>query len=436
MGQFSVRLTNPINVPGIAHINALAKEKNFNFSEAFTQAPDILKDLFYIFMKERDLGTDFVKGEHLLSRKIIEKNVLGRPLSSSENAYYLYNLNFLSKVKIEEIIGFSPMDKALNVIMFATKLAKDRHKYDTTGTTTGEIDEVDETSLGKAIKKFSQPDERSEDGSIELSNSLTACVRSYLSDLSPEILSIYGANNKLDMPVDLKIFKDIKIKAYLENKLGMQETKELKVVEDNSSKKKKHMQITSVSDVSKLSKLKMVMPDFNVKLAKKELTVSKKVSPVTKKQMFTMLLDDSGSMGCVKKQTYVRAVLLNRLEPVIKGHATLVFYLYESGRYNKKTVNTVAEARELFDQVCKRVPNGGGTNIGAVLQETINEICALPGYHNPEIMILCDGDDYVDASELDYKGVKINVVALGRDNPGLREAASASTGWYTEEKMY
>ena len=389
---FSVRLTNPINIPGIAHINELAKEKNFNFSETFTQAPDILKDLFYIFMKERDLGVDFVKAEHLLNRKTIQDKVLGRPMSSSENAYYLYNLNFLSKVKVEEIAGFSPMDKALNVIMFATKLSQEESKYDSTGTSTGEMDEVDETTLNKAIKKFSAPDERSEDGSLELSNSLTACVRNFLGDLSPEILSIYGANNKLEMPVDLKIFKDIKIKAYLENKLGMQETKELKVVEDNSSKKKKHLQITSVSDVSKLSKMKMAMPDFDLKLAKKELTVNKKVSPVTKKQMFTMLLDDSGSMGCVQKQTYVRAVLLNRLEPVIKGHATLVFYLYESGRYDKKVINTVAEARDLYDQMCKRVPNGGGTNIGAVLQETIDEICALPGYHNPEIMIVCDGE--------------------------------------------
>jgi len=436
MGSFSVRLTNEINVPGMKHINELAMEKNINFSEAFTVAPDILKDLYYIFMKERDLGSDFVKSEHILSRKIIETQVLGRKLSSSENDYYRFNLNFLSKVNIEEILGFSPMDKALNVIMYATKLSKENGRYDSVGTVNEEMDEVDDISLNKSIKKFSNPESRSEEGSVELSNDLTSCVREFLSDLSPEILNIYGVNNKLDMPINLKIFKDIKIKAYLENKLGMEETKEMKVIEDASSKKKKHMNMTSVSDLSKVSKVKLAMPDFNIKLAKKELIVNKKVSPVTKKQMFTMLLDDSGSMQCVQKQTYVRAVLLNRLEPVVKGHATLVFYLYESGRYNKKTVNTAAECRALYEEICTRIPNGGGTNIGAVLQETVNEVCAIPGYHSPEIMIVCDGDDYIDPKEVDCKGVKINVVALGNSNQGLKQVAIDSTGWYTEERMY
>jgi hypothetical protein len=438
MGNFSVRLTNEINIPGIAFINELAKEKNFNFSEAFTSAPDILKDLYYIFTKERDLGVDFVKSEHLLNRKIIEKSVLFRTMSSSENTYYLYNLNFLSKVKVEEILGFSPMDKALNVIMYATKLSKkDDDKYACKGTTSaGEEDEVTEDSLGKAIKKFSEPSEKSGEGQSELSDSLTSCVRDFLGDLTPEILSIYGATSKLNMPVNLSILKDIKIKAYLENKLGMQETKEKKVIEDSSSKTKQHMRMTKTSDVFKSNKAQMGMPDFNAKLAKKELIVSKKVSPVTKKQMFTMLLDDSGSMAYKMKQAYVRAVLLNRLESVVKGHATLIFYLYESGRYNKKVINTLVEARALYETICARIPNGGGTNIGYVLQETIDEVCAIPNYHNPEIMIVCDGDDYIQSSELDYKGVKISVVALGNSNPGLKDVAADSGGFYTEEKMY
>lgn len=436
MGNFSVRLTNEIGIPGIDHINELAMEKNFNFSTAFTEAPEILKDLYYIFMKERELGTDFVKSEHLLSRAVIEKSVLGRKMDSSETAYYLYNLNFLSKVAVEEILGFSPMDKALNVIMYATKLSKELSKYDAEGTVVAEEDTVTPATLSKSIKKFSEPSERTGEGEVELSNDLTSCVRDFLYDLSPEILSIYGVNNKLDMPINLKIFKDIKIKAYLENKLGMEETKELKVTADNSSKLKKHMNITSASDLSKVSKLKMVMPDFQVKAAKKELMVNKKVSPVAKKQMFTYLLDDSGSMCCVKKQTYVRATLLNRLEAVAKGNATMVFYLYESGRYNKKVVNTVAECKSLYAEICTRRPNGRGTNIGAILQQTIDEVCALPNYHDPEIMIVCDGDDHVTASEVVSKGVKVDVVVLGNSNAGLKQVAADSGGWYTEEVMY
>jgi len=439
MGNYSVRLTNEIPFPSIDFINQLSKDKNIRFDNSFTSAPDILKDLFYLFSKERELESDFVKSEHLLNRKVIQDKILMRPLDREENAYYLYTLNFLSKVKVEEIQGFSPMDKALNVMMFASKLSPENegNKYDGLGTTEAEETVVTPATVAKAIKHFSEPEkDTSTPDAGSLSNDLTQCVRDFLGDLSPEIMSIYGAKTKLQMPVDLKILKDIKIKSYLESKLGMEETSEKRIVEDQSSKTKKHMAITSMSDLSKVSKAKFAMPDFKSKLAKKEIFANKKVAPVTKKQMFTMLLDDSGSMSYKLKQSYVRAVLLNRLEPVVKGHASLIFHLYESERYNKKVVNTPKECKELFDEICRRIPSGGGTHIGKVLQETVNECYDVPGYHNPEIMIVCDGDDFVDPTKIDFKGVKINVVALGNSNEGLKEVALKSGGFYTEEKMY
>jgi hypothetical protein len=44
--------------------------------------------------------------------------------------------------------------------------------------------------------------------------------------------------------------------------------------------------------------------------------------------------------------------------------------------------------------------------------------------------------DFVDPNKIDFKGVKINVVALGKSNDGLKEVATKSGGFYTEEKMY
>jgi len=438
MGNYTVRLTNEIPFPSISFINELSREKNIRFDSSFSEAPDVLKDLFYLFSKERELEGAFVKSEHLLSRKVIQDKIIHRPMDKEESAYYLYTLNFLSKVKIEEIQGFSPMDKALNVMMYTSKLnPEEEDKYDPTGTTEAEETVITPKSVAKSINHFSKPTEKKDaDGEHQLSNDLTSCVREFLGDLSPEIMSIYGAKTKLQMPIDLKILKDIKIKSYLESKLGMEETSEKKITEDQSSKEKKHMAITSMSDLSKVNKSKFAMPDFKSKLAKKEVFANKKVSPVNKKQMFTMLLDDSGSMSSKIKQSYVRAILLNRLEPVIKGHASLVFHFYESERYDKRVVNTAKECKALFDEICKRIPGGGGTHIGKVLQETVNESYDVPGYHNPEIMIVCDGDDHVDPDKIDFKGVKINVVALGRSNDGLKEVALKSGGFYTEEKMY
>lgn len=394
MGNYSVRLTNEIPFPSIEFINTLSKEKNIRFDSSFTTAPDILKDLFYLFSKERELEAGFVKTEHLLTRKVIQDKVLHRPLDKEESAYYLYTLNFLSKVKIEDIQGFSPMDKALNVMMYTSKLAKNEEvsDYDGTGTTEATETVITPSSVAKSVKQFSDPEKnKGGEDNATLSNDLTQCVRDFLGDLSPEIMSIYGAKTKLQMPVDLKILKDIKIKSYLESKLGMEETSEKRIVEDQSSKTKKHMMITSVSDLSKVNKSKMAMPDFKSKLAKKEIFANKKVAPVTKKQMFTMLLDDSGSMRSKQKQRFVRAVLLNRLEPVVKGHASLIFHLYESERYDKKIVNTAKECKDLYDEICRRIPSGGGTHIGKILQETVNDCYNVPGYHHPEIMIVCDG---------------------------------------------
>lgn len=442
MGNYSVRLTNEIGMPPLAYINELAREKNFHFDNTFSSAPDILKDLHYLFTKERELGSAFVKEEHILNRKTIEKHVIKRPMDREEQAYYFYNLNFLTKVDICAIMGFSPMDKALNVIMFTVKLAEEEPEDESSyagaaGTTEAEDTSVSPIKLEKSVNHFSDPAQKQEQsGAVELSKSLTSCVKDFLDDLSPEIMALYGAKNKLAMPVDLKIFKDIKIKSYLESKLGMQETKEKKYKDDVNSKEKKFTNMSSVSDVSKVSKSSIVMPDFAAKVAKKELMVNKKVAPITKKQAFVLLLDDSGSMGCIGKQRYVRAVLLNRLEPVVKGKAQLDFHLYESGRYGKRVVKTLDDAKALFDEICHRRPGGGGTNIGAVLQDTIDECCAMPGFHSPEIMIVCDGDDFVDAEKLSFKGVKINVVVLGRNNEGLKAAAVNSGGWYTAEAMY
>jgi len=44
--------------------------------------------------------------------------------------------------------------------------------------------------------------------------------------------------------------------------------------------------------------------------------------------------------------------------------------------------------------------------------------------------------DIVHPEELDYKGVTINAVVLGRENDGLKEVCKQSGGKYTSEKLY
>lgn len=44
--------------------------------------------------------------------------------------------------------------------------------------------------------------------------------------------------------------------------------------------------------------------------------------------------------------------------------------------------------------------------------------------------------DFVDPGEIDFKGVRINVVILGTDNANLKKIATDSGGFYNKEHLY
>lgn len=394
----TLNLTNTISLPDLSYVNELAREKNFEFGGGFTKVPPILEDLYYLFYQEREDSLDFDVRKHLFSKSTIEKE-LEREMTESEVAYYGYTLKFLEGLTYSDCPGFSPMDKSLNVIMYMTYLSeKNNPQKETNDPSGGKKQSITPEGLQQMMQEMSggvvPPGEQKSGGRSkghELSVDIISCVRDFLYDLNPTIANIYGQDKGADVPINLNIMRDIKLKAYLEDKVGLETSLEKKLVENNNSKKKKIVQMTSHTQVMKTNKTQMVMPNFDDKLAKKELTIKTKVKPEEKKQMLTMLLDDSGSMGVVLKQAYVRAVLMNRLESVMDGKSTLNFYLYESKRYGYQKVENLKQAQELYKTISLRRPSGGGTNIGYVLQETIDEIHNVNGYHHPEIIIVNDG---------------------------------------------
>lgn len=446
---FTVNVTNKADMPDIQYINELAKEKNFEFGGEFTKAPPVLEDLFHIFEQEREEAEDFDIKNHVFSPTTVAE-VLGRPMNESETAYYGYTTKFLNGLNYPACPGFSPMDKALNVIMYMTYLSEQNNKRSSDPTNPvsgGKPGGLGEQALSDMIKEMSKgappgltgPGDGGDGGSSggqELTTDIVSCVRDHLYGLSPAIANIYSKTKVADVPINRRIIQDIKIKSYLEDKVGLETSLEKKMLLNNASKIKKSVQMTSHAQMMKTNKTLMILPNFDDKLAKKELSVTEKIKPETRKQMLTMLLDDSGSMGSILKQSYVRGVLMNRLESVTEGKSKLNFYLYESKRYGYKEVTDLKSAQDLYKNISLRSPSGGGTHIGFVLQETIDEIYNVPGYHDPEIMIVCDGDDHVDPKALDLKGVKISCVLLGTDNPGLKELSTQSGGFYTVEKMY
>lgn len=441
---FTLNMTNKVTLPHVDYINELAVDKNFSLGTSFKTPPKVLEDLYSLFRQEAKDPSTFELKNHLFSRAYLETDILFRPLTVSEDAYYKHTLLFYERIDFGNVLGITPMDKSLNVMMYLVHLSSKTNPKGSdddleNDSQAGPVKVDDEEDIAAAMEDMSKsapsnvPDPGNSD---ELSKDITKCVRDHLYDLTPSIANIYGKKKPSDVPINKKILDDIKIKAYLEDKLGLSTNVGIKKEKNNDSTERKKMQMDDHSQVNKVSKSDMMRVDFDDKFIKKDLLINQKVKPKAKKQILYMLNDDSGSMASLIKQTYVRAILLNRLQSVVEGKSELIFSLYESKRYETSTVTDVAGAQKLYRSMSLRRPNGGGTNIGHCLQETIDEIYNKPGFHDPEIMIVCDGDDRVYPDDLDYKGVKINVVLLGRENEGLKEVALKSGGKYTCEKMY
>lgn len=460
---FTVNLTNKVTLPSVDYINDIAVEKNFSLGTSFIDPPKILSDLYYLFQKENEDPIAFDVNKYLFSSEYIEDNILKSKMDNSQRAYYNYTLLFLQQIDYSNVLGITPLDKSLNVLMYLTHLTDSLNDPNQQGdygennpAGAGNIEIGSEEQLAQAIQEMSEGVDglAGDDGTVpadprwarggnggrhgQIRKEMTSCVRDHLYDLTPSIAHVYGKSKPADVPINKRILNDIKIKAYLEESVGLETALDSKKVRNNDSQEKETDRMQTTDEVTKVRKSHMMLENFDEKLVKKELNVQTKVKPKEKKQILYMLLDDSGSMGCLEKQTFVRAILLNRLVSVVDGKSELKFSLYESSRYEFSHVTNKKETQNLFKKISLRSPSGGGTHIGRILQETINEIHAdtKTGYHDPEIMIVCDGDDFVDPSKLDYKDVRINVVLLGCDNKNLRKVAEQSGGFFTMEKLY
>jgi hypothetical protein len=454
---FTINVTTKVDMPDVEYINSLAIEKHFSMDSSFTRVPKMLEDLYSLFLKERD-DDEFSFENYVFSPEYIEQDLIFRAMSNQERAYYDNIILFYSQLDFINTPGITPMDKSLNTMMYLVHLSEVTNPVDTDYDTrdhqdpTPENIEISKEQLNQAMEQMAQQGVSGDDmlkpqgaggknsgpqqEKDELTNDMTKCVRDHLYDLSPTVAHIYGAKKPADMPINRKILSDIKIKSYLENSRGMESAKDVKKKRNNNSNERRRLQMEEHSQLTKVRKSSMMMENFDERFVKKEIDVKEKVKAEEKKQGFFMLLDDSGSMRSRMKQSYVRAVLLNRLEAVMEGNAELKFALYESERYDITDVKELKDAQKLYKKISLRRPSGGGTYIGNVLQQTIDDIHDSEQYHDPEIMIVCDGDDHVDPKKLKYKGVKINVVLLGTNNPGLKEIAKDTGGFYTVEKMY
>jgi hypothetical protein len=180
----------------------------------------------------------------------------------------------------------------------------------------------------------------------------------------------------------------------------------------------------------------LLSPILPIKLIEKTLTTSK--SKQGGKQILIYLIDDSGSMSVIEKVRWVKTLMINRLDAVAKNKAELYVAWYIEDIIPKSIIHikNKAQAIEFSKKQFFGNFNGGGTNIARAIESTVNSIKSNNFYGNPikgvnpQIVLINDGQDFIDKNYEVGKGITLNSFILGGDNKNLEIVTRRSGGTY------
>lgn len=174
---------------------------------------------------------------------------------------------------------------------------------------------------------------------------------------------------------------------------------------------------------------------FRSKFLTKDLTVNVPVDRKEQIQKIIILLDYSGSMNEPEKQVWVNAILIDRFRYVMKGEAEVFFsyFVYDTDQLEFQHIKNREDVIK-FWQTFSNEPNGGGTEIGEIVQYVADEVMHSRQLHNldvdlseekPEILIINDGQDRVGSDAFPYK---VNAVSLLEFSDELKDLCLATEG--------
>lgn len=189
------------------------------------------------------------------------------------------------------------------------------------------------------------------------------------------------------------------------------------------------------SQIHMMNLMQKVYPNFRSKFLTKDLTVSVPVDRKEQIQKIIILLDYSGSMDAYEKQVWVNAILIDRFRYVMKGEAEVFFsyFVCSTGGLNFQHIKNREDVIK-FWQTFSNEPNGGGTDIGGIVEYVADEVVNKRRLHNldidlseekPEILIINDGQDSVGSNAFPYK---VNAISLMSFSEELKDLCLATEG--------
>ena len=291
-------------------------------------------------------------------------------LSSEEMQSYQSKKDLYDSVLDQYIPGFTPLEQAVAIF-----LKMKEQKYDEDGEPIDDDDDVDMTKgLDFDRTIYNDPTINEQLELNELSKERKMEIMNHLS-----LVGQFGSEFKVEKEISEKIVAN----------------------SDQYSK----MIMRDYSQFFMMDLYQKMFPNFATKFLTKDLTVNVPVDRKEQIQKIIILLDFSGSMDEHEKQIWVNAILIDRFRYVMKGEAE-VFFSYFVQDPEQLDFQHIKNREDVikFWQTFSNEPNGGGTEVGDMVEYIAAEIscgklCNLDvdlSEEKPEILIINDGQIGLD----------------------------------------
>ena len=222
--------------------------------------------------------------------------------------------------------------------------------------------------------------------------------------------------NELSKERKMDVLDKISIVGQLGDQFKVEKEVDEKLVSNSDQYAKKIMR--DYAQFSNIELYQKMFPKFRTKFLTKDLTVNVPVDRKEQKQKIIILLDFSGSMDEVEKQIWVNAILIDRLRYVMNEEAEVFFsyFIHDPKRLEFHHLKNRQDVMNFWSWFSND-PNGGTTDIGAMVTSISNDIakCKLGNLNidlsveKPEILVINDGQDRIGYNTLPYK---VNAISL------------------------
>ena len=330
---------------------------------------------------------------------IAEKYVDYDSLSDGDKNSYQQKKALYDSIFEQYIPGFSPLEQAVSIYL---KLKSQTEKQDKQDGDDDDVDLAKPLDFDRTI--YSDPTINEQLELNELSKERKMEIMNHLS-----LVGQFGSEFKVEKEISEKIVAN--------------------------SDQYSTMIMRDYSQIHMMSLMQKVYPNFRSKFLTKDLTVNVPVDRKEQIQKIIILLDYSGSMNEPEKQVWVNAILIDRFRYVMKGEAEVFFsyFVYDTEDLEFQHIKNREDVIK-FWQTFSNEPNGGGTEIGEIVQYVADEVMHSRRLHNldvdlseekPEILIINDGQDSVGSDAFPYK---VNAVSLLEFSDELKDLCLATEG--------